>query len=109
MGARTTLRPDLFVSLGVAEFEHRWFCEIDNGTEHVPAVLRKCRLYESYYQSGKEQLAHGVFPRICWLVTDARRAEMLRRAIDRDRRLSDGLFVVARFEQATKVLAGGTP
>jgi hypothetical protein len=109
MGARTTLRPDLFVSLGVGEFGRRWFCEVDNGTEHLPAVLRKCRLYQSYYQSGKEQLAHGVFPRVCWLVTDERRVASLRRAIDHDRRLSNALFVVARFAQATRVLAGETP
>jgi hypothetical protein len=109
MGARTTLRPDLFVALGVGEFEHRWFCEVDNDTEHMPAVIHKCRLYQSYYQSGKEQAAHGVFPKVCWLVPDGRRAAMLRRAIDADGRLSDALFTVARSEQAVRVLAEETP
>ena len=58
----TVLRPDLFVSVGVGDFEHRWFCEIDRGTEHLPALIRKCRQYESYYATGTEQAAYGVFP-----------------------------------------------
>ena len=109
MGAAITLRPDLFLALGVGDYEHRWFCEIDNGTEHVPAVLRKCRVYQSYYQSGKEQAAHGVFPRVCWLVRDEQRAEALRRAIAADRRLNDRLFVVAPVARAVDVLSGEAP
>ena len=69
------LRPDLFVSLGVGDFEHRWFCEVDRGTEHLPAILRKCRQYEAYYATGAEQRDHGVFPRACWIVPDQRRAD----------------------------------
>jgi len=95
MGAPATLRPDLFVSLGVGDFEHRWFCEIDNGTEHLPAIQKKCRQYEAYYQSDKEQNAHGVFPTVCWLVQDERRAEALRSTITNDGRLTKGLFRVA--------------
>ena len=108
MGAPATLRPDLYLALGVKEFEHRWFCEIDNGTEHLPAIIRKCRQYEAYYQSGREQAAHGVFPRICWLVRDEKRAESMLRAIASDSRLSDPLFVVALQGDATEVLRGST-
>ena len=103
----TVLRPDLFASIGVGEMEHRWFCEIDRGTEHLPALLRKCRLYESYYATGTEQAAHGVFPRVCWLVPDMRRAERLRNAIKGDRHLTDALFVVATTNRALEVLQGG--
>lgn len=105
----TTLRPDLFVSVGVGEFEHRWFCEADRGTEHLPALIRKCRHYEAYYATGTEQAIHGVFPRVCWLVPDARRAERFRKAIDADGRLTDALFVVATTDQALEVLKGGQP
>lgn len=90
----TVLRPDLFVSLGVGDFEHRWFVEVDRGTEHLPALIRKCRQYEAYYATGVEQAEHGVFPRACWIVPDARRADRLRTAIDDDRRLTDTLFHV---------------
>jgi hypothetical protein len=105
-GSPATLRPDLYVALGLDEFEHRWFCEIDNGTEHVPAVIKKCRQYEAYYQSGKEQSAHGVFPRVCWLVRDERRARALRRAIDADARLTRPLFIVAQRDEAIELFRG---
>jgi hypothetical protein len=76
---RRVLRPDAFVSLGSGGYELRWFCEIDRSTESVPTVLRKCQLYADYYQSGREQAAHGgVFPRVCWIVPDELRAERLR-------------------------------
>ena len=105
-GSPATLRPDLYVALGVDEFEHRWFCEIDNGTEHLPAFIKKCRQYEAYYQSGKEQAAHGVFPRVCWLVLDERRERTLRRAIKSEARLTPQLFVVAQRSAAIDTLQG---
>lgn len=105
----TVLRPDLFVSLGVAEYEHRWFVEVDRGTEHLPAILRKCRIYESYYATGTEQVRHGVFPRVCWVVPDERRATRLRSAIDADRHLTKPLFVVATTRQTIDTLKGGRP
>ncbi len=103
-GAPTSLKPDLFVSLGIGDFEHRWFCEVDNGTEHIPAVVKKCRQYEAYYRSGHEQADHGVFPRVCWLVRDEKRAEHLRKAIDKDPHLTDRLFVTGLQRHATSVL-----
>ncbi len=103
----TVLRPDLFVAVGVGEFEHRWFVEVDRGTEHLPALIRKCRIYESYYATGSEQGAHGVFPKVCWLVPDQRRAERFRRAIDQDSRLTKALFVVATTNQGLDILRGG--
>lgn len=105
----TVLRPDLFVSIGMDEFEHRWFCEVDRGTEHIPALIRKCRQYEAYYATGAEQADHGVFPRVCWIVSDARRVARLRKGIDADRRLTDPLFVVTTTDRAIDVLKGGQP
>jgi len=104
---RTVLRPDLFLALGVGEFEHRWFVEIDRGHESLPVLVRKCRLYEAYYQSGKEQADHGVFPRVCWVVPDDRRGDRLEGAIGRDRRLTDRLFVVTTTGQGLATLVGG--
>ncbi len=109
LGGPSVLRPDLFVALGVGEFEHRWFVEVDRGTEHLPALVRKCRQYEAYYASGNEQARHGVFGRVCWLVPDQRRAERLRHAIHTDRRLTDGLFTVATTSRRLDVLRGDTP
>lgn len=108
-GGTTVLRPDLFVALGVDELEWRWFCEIDRGTAHIPAVLRKCHVYETYRHSGREQAEHGSFPLVCWIVPNELRAEQLRQAIDRDRQLTRGLYVVTTTERAIAVLSGATP
>lgn len=91
---RSMLRPDLYLALGVGEYELRWFIEVDRATESLPTVLRKCRLYARYYQSGAEQAASGVFPRVCWVVPDDTRGERIRHAITRDQQLPAGLFVV---------------
>lgn len=105
----TVLRPDLFVSLGVQEFDHRWFVEVDRGTEHMPAIIRKCRAYESYYAGGIEQAEHGVFPRVCWLVPTSKRADKLRSAIKADRQLTNQLFVVTTPDDVLTALIGGQP
>jgi hypothetical protein len=104
-GGRCLLRPDAFLALGVGAYELRWFIEIDRASESLPVVVRKCRLYADYYQSGREQAAHGgVFPRVCWVVPDAKRAERLRESIARDRQLPEQLFVVTTSEQALAIL-----
>jgi hypothetical protein len=105
IGGRHCLRPDAFVVLGSGEYELRWFIEVDRSSESMPVVVRKCRLYAEYYQSGREQAAHGgVFPRICWVVPDERRAARLCAAILRDRQLPERLFVVTTSENALATL-----
>lgn len=106
---RTFLKPDLFVVAGNDEYEYRWFVEVDLGTEHAPAIVRKCRAYEAYYRSGTEQAEHGVFPRVLWVAQDDRRAERLGRVITGGSDLTDGLFVVTTADQAVKVTAGAPP
>jgi hypothetical protein len=105
IGGRRVLRPDAFLSLGVGEYELRWFIEVDRASESLPVVTRKCRLYGDYYQAGVEQGRGGVFPRVCWIVPDELRAERLRRAIARDRQLPAGLFVVTTEMQSVAALA----
>ena len=104
-GGRRLLRPDAFLALGVGEYELRWFIEVDRASESLPVIVRKCRLYADYYQSGKEQANKGgVFPRVCWIVPDEARATRLLSAIARDRALPKGLFVVTTSEQAVAML-----
>jgi hypothetical protein len=81
--------------------------EIDRGTEHFPALLRKCRTYEQYYASGREQAAHGTFGQVCWIVPTQARADRLRAAISSDRRLTDALFTVVTVDRAVGHLCGG--
>jgi hypothetical protein len=107
IGGRRLLRPDAFLALDSDGYELRWFIEVDRATESLPVVVRKCRLYADYYQSGKEQANRGgVFPRVCWIVPDGLRAERLRQAIARDRELPERLFVVTTAAGALDVLRG---
>jgi hypothetical protein len=108
LGGPRVLRPDLFVALGTEELELRWFVEVDRGTESLPVVLSKCRAYEAYYRSGREQAAHGVFPRVCWVVPSAARAAAVTRTITQDRRLEPRLFVVTTDAKALNALVGRT-
>ncbi|MDQ1713840.1 MAG: hypothetical protein QOE45_3290 [Frankiaceae bacterium] len=62
-GHGETLRPDLLLVLARGAMEWHWFTEVDLGTEHGPAVARKCRQYLRYYQTGREQAPHGIFPK----------------------------------------------
>jgi hypothetical protein len=107
MGGQSLLRPDLFVSLGIGDLEHRWFVEVDMGSEHVPTLVRKCRLYARYYQSGIEQGRHGVFPRVCWVLPHQRRIDQLRRGLNRSGIDVKGLFVTTTPDAAVSTLAGG--
>ncbi|GEK80128.1 hypothetical protein ABA31_14790 [Agrococcus baldri] len=112
-----TLKPDLSVVTADSDHETHCFIEIDRGTEHMPAILRKCRLYESYWQSGTEQAIHGLFPSVIWVTPDQTRARRIREAIASDRQLNSQLFHAATAESSLSVVApyvtpspkGGTP
>lgn len=103
---RSVLRPDLFIAIGAADLEYRWFVEVDRGTHHRPALLRKAQLYESYYRSGIEQASGEVFPRVAWITPDATRAARLREAFGGEE-FSEGLLLVTTADKAIAVLSGG--
>jgi Replication-relaxation len=103
---RSVLRPDLFLALGAADLEYRWFVEIDRNTHHKPAVIRKAQLYESYYRSGTEQATNKVFPRVAWITPGENRADQLRDALGSGA-FTDGLMIVTTNREAVDVLSGG--
>lgn len=107
-GTKEVLKPDLFVSVGVGDFEHRWFVEIDMGNQSTPSLLRKCEAYERYYRSGVEQAAHDVFPRVVWLMPDDERAERLAKAVAASGRLTAELFEVTTNGHVLDVMKGVT-
>jgi hypothetical protein len=76
------LRPDLLLIVARGETEWHWFIEVDLATEHGPAVTRKCRLYQRYFDSGREQAERGIFPKVAWLTTTTERVERLRAICD---------------------------
>jgi hypothetical protein len=76
-GGLVTLKPDALVRLGLGDFEQRSFVEVDCGSEGRGALLRKCRYYVAYYQSGREQVETGVFPAVVWITTTQARVRLL--------------------------------
>jgi hypothetical protein len=102
------LKPDLHVVVGVGDEALHSFVELDQGTEHSPALLRKLRQYETAYRSGSGSVeaAGGVFPRVVWLVPTDQRAAQLRR-LSHGQGLTAELHAVARQAEAIAILAGG--
>lgn len=104
-GEPITLKPDLYVVTADQSTETHSFVEVDLGTEHLPVLLRKCRAYQRYFQTGIEQTAHDLFPAIVWVVPSPERRDKLRQQIASDKHLDPGLFWVITPEQALRQLA----
>lgn len=105
-GGTVRLKPDAFVRVGAAAYEDRCFVEVDLGTESRLVVADKLRRYLDYFQSGQEQAAHGVFPRVVWLTdSEARRAALVG-VVGRLPAESWQLFTVALLDQGVDVLSG---
>jgi hypothetical protein len=102
------LKPDLFVALGVGEWEHYWFIEVDIGTEHLPTIRRKCQQYLRYMNSGREQEDTGVFPRVLWVVPTVKRAEALRTLFDGIDVAGEPFTTVTTDALITTLLGGGS-
>ena len=76
-GKTISLRPDLFAETVSGRFADRWFIEMDLDTESVTDIITKCRRYQHYFKTDKEQKAHGVFPVVLWIVPTTERKEKL--------------------------------
>jgi len=99
-----TLKPDLFTVVANTEVEAHVFVEIDRGTEHLPAVIKKCRTYQQYRQTGIEQQASGVFPAVLWITPDAERARKIRLTIRNEPDLPPDLFTICEEAAALNAL-----
>jgi hypothetical protein len=103
-GQRVTLKPDSYVRLGIGEYEHSYFIEIDRGTEGSRALERQLQRYVAYYLSGAEQKRRGVFPLVLWLAPDDRRASVIADGVQRLAGDAQALFAVAKFDQAPRIM-----
>jgi Replication-relaxation len=106
-GAPEIVKPDLYVVTGSGEFEDCWFIEIDCGTESPAALSRKCRAYESYWRSGREQAAHDTFPLVVWVAPNETRERQIKTNIVSLRALKHDLFRVTKAPDLVELLAGG--
>lgn len=103
-GGRSWVKPDAYVRIGSREYETRSWIEIDCGTEGRGALTRKCRAYAGAYRAGV--MADG-FPQVVWIVTSAKRVELLHAVCSSLPAEVWKLFVVTTPERALEVLAGG--
>lgn len=77
-GKEMSLRPDLYAEIASGQYEDCWFIEMDLNTESTGDIVEKCRRYQQYYQTNKEQQVNGVFPLVLWIVpTEERRQKMI--------------------------------
>ena len=77
-GARLTLKPDAYARLGIGDYEHSFFIEVDRATEAPRTIARKLDAYYRYWATGQEQHHRGVFPRVLWTVpTEQRKAALV--------------------------------
>ncbi|WP_298868502.1 replication-relaxation family protein [uncultured Microbacterium sp.] len=104
-GAAITLKPDLAIATADQFTETHSLVEVDLATEHLPVIIRKCRLYQQYFQTGIEQNALGLFPAVVWLVPAPKRATAIQKAIHADPSLDPDLFWITLLDQAVPQLA----
>lgn len=104
-GAALALKPDLLLVTADSETETHSFIEVDLGTEHLPAVRRKCDTYQRAFRDGTEERSRGLFPAVVWVAVDDKRAAALRAGIAADSALDPDLFTVVERSSALAVLA----
>jgi hypothetical protein len=105
-GQRVILKPDLAVRIGVGNLEElRYLVEFDQATESPSTLAGKLKRHIAYRASGTELAAHGIDPKVLWLVPDVQRAEVLRQLIRRLPESERPLFDVTTHADAVPLLA----
>jgi hypothetical protein len=103
-GARQVCKPDLFVRIGVGALEDRWFVEVDLATEASGTLTAKFKRYLAHYRSGREQHAHGIYPRVLWAVPHDRRAAQVGEVLRRQPVEAQRLFTVCLLDEVVERL-----
>jgi hypothetical protein len=105
-GGQRLLKPDAYLRVGVGAYEDRYFVEVDLSTESRNVIAAKVRAYVDYYNSGAEQQAHGVFPRVLLLTTTEERKAALVEVCTRLPEETWPLFTITLLAQTITVLRG---
>ncbi len=106
-GTTETLKPDLRIVTIQGDYEDTWFLEIDRATESIPTLIRQCRQYLAYRQTGQEQADHEVFPAVLWVLPDERRLQRLRDALSAARGFDSSIFRFTTLDRVAEAVAGG--
>lgn len=102
------LKPDGYVRLGIGAYEDSYFIEVDRGTEGSQTIEAQLGRYVAYWQSGREQAEHGVFPKVLWLTLNAERVGAIIVSVGQLPSISRELFRVALFDAALDVVTHPT-
>jgi hypothetical protein len=103
----TFLKPDLFARFAQTdEYEEFYFLELDQATEAPSRVVKKCKFYISYYNSGIEQRSNGVFPYVLWITVNEKRREQLIRYIHEYLPKAEMLFRVITIDEFETLICG---
>jgi hypothetical protein len=105
-GGRRLLKPDAFVRVGLGAYEDRYFVEVDLASESRSVIAAKVRAYLDYFNSGTEQQAHGIFPRVLLLTTTEERRLALIDVCTRLPAEAWRLFTITTLDRALDVLSG---
>jgi hypothetical protein len=75
------LHPDAYLVLATPEYQDCWWLEIDQATESLPRIKRKCRSYLDFVTHGGTG-PDGVPPRILFSTPDANRSNAIHKVIN---------------------------
>jgi hypothetical protein len=107
-GARTILKPDAFLRVGIGEFEDVYFLELDQDTQSLPAIARKLTVYKRFYATGREQARRGgTFPQVLFLVPSEERRAALADLIARQSEEIRRFTAVARMDDVPGLFSEG--
>jgi predicted RNA-binding protein YlxR (DUF448 family) len=104
-GVQRTIKPDLFARIGAGALEDRWMIEVDLASESGRTIARKLARYVEHFRSGREQHAHGTYPRVLWTVPDQRRVQQLTGMLAATPADARHLFTACVQEQAVGLIA----
>jgi hypothetical protein len=92
-GQPVWLKPDLdAITITTDGFEDHWFIEVDRATENPARIIAKCRQYQDYRTTGREQHDTGLFPAVLWVTPDVRRRNQLAERLADEPDIVHGLF-----------------
>jgi hypothetical protein len=107
LGARLVLKPDAYARFTSGGYEYSWFIERDMATEAQITIERKAHRYRDYWQTGTEQHARGVFPRVAWIAPNDTRCREIRDALGRLGPDAAQLFAVTTAADILALFGGG--
>ncbi|MEW6153917.1 MAG: replication-relaxation family protein [Actinomycetota bacterium] len=105
-GGVAVLKPDAYVVLGLGDYEHHYFIEVDRATESPAAVGRQLTAYRHYWATGTEQGRIGLFPIVVIAVPDARRHQAITEVAARQPAETWSIFRVVIAEGLVDLVTG---